>query len=100
MEVIVLMLLYFFITLLSAWNAPEYTWNFEMKILYNYALNLLFTLPFATNTAHNNICILITFNNPLKACFSNKRYLITIQICPTQIIRVYFLLKKRFKFFV
>ena len=33
----------------------------------------------------NNFCIPITFNNPLKACFSKKKYLITIQIHPTQI---------------
>jgi hypothetical protein len=39
-------------------------------------------------------CILKTFNNPLKVCFSNKKYLITIQTPPTQIVEVYFLLKK------
>ena len=39
-------------------------------------------------------CIPITFNNPLKACFSNKTYMyITIQTHPTQIVNVYFLMK-------
>ena len=32
------------------------------------------------------ICIQIDFNNPLKVCFSNKKYLMTIQTRPTQII--------------
>ena len=36
----------------------------------------------------------MTFNNPLKACFSNKIY-ITIQTHPTQIVKVYFLMKKQ-----
>ena len=42
-------------------------------------------------------CIPITFNNPLKAkaSFSNKKYPITFQTCPTQIVKVYFLLKDR-----
>ena len=44
----------------------------------------------------NIICILITFNNPLKVCFSNKKYLITIQTLPAQIVTVYFLLKTVF----
>ena len=43
----------------------------------------------------NWFCILITFNNPLKVCFSNKRYLITIPICATQIAKVYILLENQ-----
>ena len=39
---------------------------------------------------HNSFCIPITFNNPLKACISNKKYLITIQKRPTQNVKVYF----------
>ena len=39
-------------------------------------------------------CIPITFNNPLKACFSNKKYLITIQTRPTQIVISIFLIEK------
>ena len=42
-------------------------------------------------------CITITFNNPLKVYFSNKKYLITIQKCPTQIVKVYFLFNKFLK---
>ena len=42
------------------------------------------------------LCIPITFNNPLKSCFSNNKYHIKIQARPTQIVKVYFLLKKRF----
>ena len=38
------------------------------------------------------ICIPISFNNPLKACFSNKKYPITIQTRQTQIVKAYFLL--------
>ena len=33
-------------------------------------------------------------NQHLKVCFSNKKYLITIQTHSTQIVKVYFLLKK------
>ena len=43
----------------------------------------------------NKVCIPIKPNNPLKTCLSNKKYLITIQTCPTQILKVYFLLKNR-----
>ena len=39
--------------------------------------------------------ITLTFNNPLKVCFRIKRYPITIQTRPTQIVKVYFLLKNR-----
>ena len=39
-----------------------------------------------------NICTIpIDFNNPLKACFSNKNYLIKIQKHPTQIVIITFL---------
>ena len=38
-------------------------------------------------------CITINFNYPLKACFLNKKYPITIQTRLTQIVKVYFLLK-------
>ena len=41
----------------------------------------------------NNYCIPITFNNLLKACFSNTEYLITIQ---TQIVKVYLLFRHEF----
>jgi hypothetical protein len=40
-------------------------------------------------------CISITFNNPIKVYFSNKKYLITIQTRSTQFIKVCFLLKKK-----
>ena len=40
--------------------------------------------------------ILITFNNPLKTCFSNNKYLNTIQTRPTQIVKVYSLFKTGF----
>ena len=33
-----------------------------------------------------NICLSINFNNLLKVCFSNKKYRITIQTPPTQIV--------------
>ena len=36
----------------------------------------------------------ITFNNPLKVCFSNKKYTITTKTRPSQIVKVYLLLKK------
>ena len=39
-----------------------------------------------------HICIPITLNNPLKACTSNNKYLITIKTRTTQILKVYFLL--------
>ena len=41
-----------------------------------------------------DFCILITFNNPLKVCFSNKTYLITIQTCPTADTNCIFLIEK------
>ena len=37
----------------------------------------------------------ITFNNTLKSFFLNKEYPITIQTRPTQIVKVYFLLKNQ-----
>ena len=42
-----------------------------------------------------NIYKSITYNNPLKVCFSNKKNTITTQTRPTQIVKVYFLLKNR-----
>ena len=42
-----------------------------------------------------NVYLPITFNNPSKVYFSNKKYLITTKTSPTQIVKVYFLLKKR-----
>ena len=52
---------------------------------------------FLTRMTHNFICIPISFNNSLKASFSNKKY-ITIQTHPTKIVKVYllFLNKKKF----
>ena len=44
----------------------------------------------------NIFCITINFNNPLKVCFQNKKYLVTNQTRPTQIVKVYFLLKNCF----
>jgi hypothetical protein len=38
----------------------------------------------------NCFCTPITFNNALKVCFLNKKYPITIQRFPTQIVKVYF----------
>ena len=40
------------------------------------------------------ICIQTTFNNPLKVCFSNKKYHITIQTRPIQIYKSIFLIVK------
>ena len=48
----------------------------------------------------NFICIPITFDNPLKANFSNNKYLITIQTRQTQIVEVYFLLQTGFNTFL
>ena len=42
--------------------------------------------------SNNNFCIPITFNSPLKTCFSNKKYMyITIQTQPSQIVISIFL---------
>ena len=41
----------------------------------------------------NMFCIPITFNNPLKACFSDKKYIFN-QTHPTQIVISIFLNKK------
>ena len=38
--------------------------------------------------------ISITFNNPLKVCFSNMKYLITIQTRPKPIVKSIFLFEK------
>ena len=38
------------------------------------------------------ICMLITFNNSLKACFSNETYSVTIQTRPTQIVNSIFII--------
>ena len=42
------------------------------------------------------ICIPITLNNPLEVIFFNKKYSITILTRPTQIVKVYFILKTGF----
>ena len=39
------------------------------------------------------LCLLITFNNPIKSCFSNKKYPITIQTRQTKIVNSLFLIK-------
>ena len=44
---------------------------------------------------YNIFCIPITFNNPLKVCFSNKKYPITINKRQAQIVKVYLLLKNQ-----
>ena len=36
----------------------------------------------------NPFCSPITFNNPIKACFSNKKYTVVIQTRPTQIMNI------------
>ena len=46
------------------------------------------------NTECKYICISITFNDPLKVRFPNKKYPIKIQTRLTQIVKVYFLFKK------
>ena len=54
---------------------------------------MLFTIISEKSIASydNKICIPITFNNPLKVCFSNK--IKKTQTGPKQIVKVYFLLK-------
>ena len=37
--------------------------------------------------AIQDLCIPITFNNQLRACFLNKKYIITIQTCLTHIVK-------------
>ena len=40
-------------------------------------------------------CGVIAFNNPIKACFFNKKYPVKIQTPSTYIVTVYFLFKKQ-----
>ena len=47
-------------------------------------------------TKSKDFCIPITFDNPLKVYFFNKKYPSTIQTRPTQIVKVHFLFKNRF----
>ena len=62
----------------------------------NFKINIKdCNISFPQTNQRKLFCIQITFNNPLKAFFSNKIYLITIQIRPTQILKVYFFLKNR-----
>ena len=42
----------------------------------------------------NPFCLQIAFDNPLKACFSNKKYLVTIKTRPTKILSSIFLIEK------
>ena len=50
-------------------------------------------------TLQYTLYTMITFNNPLKVCFSNKKYTITTKTRPTQIVKnekvYFFLLKNR-----
>ena len=56
------------------------------KYVYSFIIIIKSNLCF-----YNNFCVTITFNNPLKVCFSNKQYPITTQT--PQIVKVYFLFK-------
>ena len=40
-------------------------------------------------------CIPITFQDHIKACFSNKKYIVSIQTCPTKIGNNWFLIAKQ-----
>ena len=67
-------------------------WDFSIKIkIYKIFLRAVISLCLYLNY----ICIPITFNNQLKVFFSFKKYTITTQTRPTQIVKVYFLLKNR-----
>ena len=78
-------------------------WYFCMNLKKNN--NVVIFYIFISNMYRKNykgkhniiktICITITLNNPLKVCFFNKNYTITTQTRPTQIVKVYFLLKNR-----
>ena len=46
------------------------------------------------NLERNKVYIPITFNNPLKVCFKNKKNTITTQTRPTHIVKVLFLMEK------
>ena len=59
--------------------------SIDMEYIYEYFNNK--NCP--ALQVQNSFCIPITFNNSLRASFSNKKYLITIQTHPTQIVKVY-----------
>ena len=63
-----------------------------LRLVQDELLNMHLT----DTRSHNYFCIPITFNNPFKTYFSNKKYLITIKTRPTQISKVNFLLKNWF----
>ena len=53
---------------------PQFFFNMQKYLIHNKK-------PF---------CVPINFDNPLKACFSNKKYPVTIQTRPAQILTEYF----------
>ena len=65
------------------WQVENTKWILCCRKLVQYLRFLMY-----------NICISINFNNPLKVCLSNKKYLITIQTCPTPIVKSIFLIEK------
>ena len=69
----------------------------EIKLRLEFILykNLYSNKRMFQNYGQNVFCIPITFNNPLKVCFSNNKYTITTQTRPTQIVKVYFLLENQ-----
>ena len=64
----------------------------DTAIKETYSINVSFLIK----SFFKYIFIPITFNNQLKVCFSNRKYPLAIQTRPTQIVKVYFLLKNRF----
>ena len=75
-----------------------YKFHVAISQLFNLGHILALMLVISKFAAPNRImvciCMPITFNNPLKAFFLNKKYLITIQTRPTQIVIGIFLNEK------
>ena len=71
-------------------------WAYVYTIIIIILINKITKNPQCKQFIKENlICIPITFNNPFKVCFSNKKCTITTQTRLTQIIKVYFLLKNQ-----
>ena len=95
------------IIICSELNYPKFftnNWGYLYKIQivslfskFYFLSTLINIIPnFLLNSKLNYICVPITCNNQLKACFTDKKYFITIQTGPTQKVKVCFLLKSRF----
>ena len=71
------------------WKTLDVSFVSDLKFNYTY-FNITVEVKANLVSQYNKYFIPMTFNTPLKVCFSNKKNLITIQTRPTQIVKLFF----------